>query len=167
MTREYRYVGPAEIAREALADIERLQPRSLADIRDWPLARGKTTVELTFIVDTSGALWLSDRRTEHVACARGGRVLAAGELTLGLTKSDIVVVAVTNQSTGYCPEPACWPDLRAALERAGLRPPPALTHAFELRRCEGCGTINLLKEEWYECGNCGAELPRAWNLDRG
>lgn len=149
----------------AHASIDRLQPRSPDEIRSWPLARGKDTIELTYIVDVTGALWLSDRRTEHVACARGGPVLGAGELVLRLRTANIVVASVTNQSTGYCPEPTCWPEVRAALLRAGLQPPAELTHAFHFRRCVACGSINILKEGGSECG-CGAELPGDWNFDR-
>lgn len=163
MMREYPYVGPADIAAQAYASIERLQPQSPAHIRAWHLTRGKSTLELTYIVDITGALWLSDRRTEHVACARGGRVLGAGELVLRFRKNDVEVAEVTNQSTGYCPEPDCWPAVRRALLGAGLRPPNELTHAFDFRRCERCGAINLLKEDGAECG-CGAELPRTWNF---
>jgi hypothetical protein len=164
--RTYDYVGSAEIAAQARAPIERLQPRSPDEIRSWRLARGKDTLELTYIVDATGALWLSDRRTEHVACARGGPVLGAGELVLRLGKHEVTILEVTNQSTGFCPEPSCWPAVRAALQQAGLRPPAELTHAFDFRRCERCGTINLLKDDGLECADCSAELPSAWNLDR-
>lgn len=163
--RSYQYVGPAELAAQAHAAIERLQPKCPGDIRKWLLSRGRSTLEVTYIVDITGALWLSDRRTEHVACASGGPVLGAGELALTLEDGEVAVSAVTNQSTGYCPEPGCWLAVRAAITRVGLRAPTAFTHAFDFRRCEACGTINLVKEEYYECGNCGAELPSVWNLD--
>lgn len=80
--RAYRYVGSEEIARQAQAAIERLQPTSAADIRAWAARMKRSALECTYVVDPGGKLWLSDRRTEHVTCARGGAVLGAGELRL-------------------------------------------------------------------------------------
>lgn len=161
MVRLYEYVGAAEIRLQANAEIERLQPRSLADIRCWAETH---SLELTFVVDAGGALWLSDRRSEHVACARGRPVLAAGELFLSITPTKVVVARVTNQSTGYCPEPGSWPAVRDALRAAGLEPPEAFSHEFHFRRCTACSVINLLKPEMPECGACGADLPEEWNF---
>lgn len=43
---------------------------------------GKEALEpLTFVIDSSGILRLAPRRSEHVACAGGGPVLSAGEVT--------------------------------------------------------------------------------------
>lgn len=163
--RLYRYVGSDEIAQQAQASIERLQPASPADIRAWAPRPLRGALELTYIVDTAGNLWLSDRRTEHVACARGGQVLGAGELALEIGRARITVASVTNQSTGYCPEPDCWPAVREALSRAGLGPPAAFTHAFRYRRCTTCRGINILKDAMPDCPVCGTALPLAWNLD--
>jgi hypothetical protein len=129
------------------------------------LASGSRILELTYVVDTAGRLWVSDRHSEHVACARGGAVLGAGELILRITRDDISIDSVSNQSTGYCPEPDCWPAVRQALLDAGLRVPSAFTHAFEFRRCVSCATINVLKDGMPDCPNCDTELPSAWNLD--
>jgi hypothetical protein len=74
MFRPYQYVGSAEIAEQANAAIDRLQPREPDDIRRWTKAR---VVECTYVVDTEGRLWLCDRHSEHVAFARGRPVLAA------------------------------------------------------------------------------------------
>ena len=164
MPRTYRYVGPADIAKQAQADIVRLAPHSPRDVRDWELARGQSRLELTYVVDVAGDLVLSDRRSEHVACARGQRVLAAGELVLCLTPAAVAVEAVTNQSTGYCPEPGCWPSVHEALSRAGFAPPSAFTHAFEFRKCVNCDSINVLKPEMPECPTCDRELPQHWNF---
>lgn len=164
-TREYRYVGPESLAEQATASIERLQPQSEHEIRRWMLERAAATITLTFVVDRSGALWLSGRGTEHVACARGAPVLGAGELVLQVCKLGVDVISVTNQSTGYCPEPSCWPAVRTALERAGLQTPPSFAHEFDFRRCTTCGTINVLKSGYPECPVCDADLPAEWNLD--
>lgn len=165
MPREYDYVGPALLAREANATIDRLRPRRPEDILAWPPARGRSRLDLTYVVDGGGALWISDRRTEHVALARGARVLGAGELGLDLRGRHVEVTDVTNQSTGYCPEPGCWEAVRCALLAAGLEPPPALTHSFEFRRCRSCRAINVIKEELFECGDCEAALPSHWNFE--
>src|SRR5690349_11887880 len=106
-SRLFRYLGPAELASQASATIERLQPVSPDEVRVWLNARARRSY-FTFVVDEAGRLWLSDRGTEHVACARGGAVLAAGEIELALRGDVPCVEYVSNQSTGYCPEPSCW-----------------------------------------------------------
>jgi len=163
--RTYRYVGSEEIARQAQAAIERLQPTAPADIRAWSARVKRSALEFTYIVDTGGNLWLSDRRTEHVACARGAQVLGAGEIEIALGPDRVTVASITNQSTGYCPEPDCWPAVRDALARAGLEPPDGFTYAFRFRRCPTCRGINILKDAMPECPSCGTDLPAAWNLD--
>lgn len=95
-----------------------------------------------------------------MACAGGQDVLAAGEVVLTADS----VLSVTNQSTGYCPEPECWPVMASALARAGLRRPPTWTAAFVFRRCT-CGQINLVKDDWYVCAVYDAALPAGWNLE--
>lgn len=159
--RVYRYVGP-----EAILVRPRGAPGSVvgsrADVEAW--LRGDPEAEregATFVVDEAGRLRLAPRRSEHVDCAGGGAVLAAGEIQFG---RGLAVVLVTNQSTGYCPDPDCWPAVAAALSTAGVVAPPGFTRRFVFRRCPGCGQINLVKEGWFVCGACDAELPRAWNF---
>jgi hypothetical protein len=164
VSRVYEYVGSRRIAELADAPIERLALRSPDDVRTSRLAPKRGALELTYIVDTDGQLWLSDRHGEHVSCARGRAVLAAGEIVLAITEDAVLVESVSNQSTGYCPEPACWAAVDRALRACGLSPPPAFTHAFEFRRCTECGQINLLKESMPECASCEAELPAEWNF---
>jgi hypothetical protein len=156
--RHYGYVGPAEI-RERHADHPPGTPiRSAAE-----LARMTTsTIVLTYVVTLDGVLRVADRRSEHVACAGGEAVLAAGELTA--TREGAVIEA-SNQSTGYCPEPSCWSALRDALERAGIEHPGQFTREFVFRRCPACRERNLVKDGWLECSLCGAELPEQWNFD--
>src|ERR1700753_2699468 len=55
----------------------------------------------TFVVDVAGILWIADRHSEHIACARGGIVLAAGEMTFIGCKNQIMETEVSNLSTGY------------------------------------------------------------------
>jgi hypothetical protein len=46
----------------------------------------------------------------------------------------------------------------------GVVPPPAFTHAVVFRRCPRCGERNLVKEDWFVCVFCDAELPAEWNV---
>lgn len=167
MTRRYRYIGdaaPASLGMEtARASIHTGQDviRWIRETEQSPDREGEVTA--TFIVDIGGVLWIADRRSEHVQCARGGDVLAAGEMTFAVDRHGVSVSSVTNQSTGYCPEPGSWVSVRNALALAGLAHPSGYTPAFVFRRCEACGMRNLVKDAWFECGVCGEALPQAWN----
>jgi hypothetical protein len=71
-----------------------------------PPGRVRGTVPATFIIATEEQLWVADRRSEHVACANGLDVLAAGEIIFERSGNRIHADEVTNQSTGYCPHQA-------------------------------------------------------------
>src|SRR5689334_6891406 len=107
----YRYVGPQRVADRVAPGTSGFPVRTPADVRAWveatrqELAGG--SVIATFVVDAAGQLLVADRRSEHVACAGGLPVQSAGEITFALGES-IEVAGVTNQSTGYCPEPRSW-----------------------------------------------------------
>ena len=118
---------------------------------------------VTFVVDESGTLRVADRHGEHVACAGGQPVLSAGETTFNLSDPAVRLLEVSNQSTGYCPEPESWPVVGAVLAAAGLDAPPGFTFACVFRRCVGCGMRNLAKGGVFECGVCARELPAAYN----
>lgn len=167
-SRLYQYVGP-----DHLSSLRReehcVQPSTVNEIFDWTagqltLGNRSRTVIATFIVDRSGNLWIADRRSEHVACADGGPVMAAGEMTFETNGTKIEVTDASNQSTGFCPEPTCWPAVAAALDRIGILRPDDFTESFMFRRCEACGGINLIKDEVFECAACGHELPDQWNF---
>jgi hypothetical protein len=163
MTRAYRYVGPDDIRAATAGSPAGTPIRSRADLAAWLAAhaaeREGATVPATFVVGTDRTLRIAPRRSEHVACAAGGEVLAAGELFL----DERGVAEASNQSTGYCPEPSCWTALAAALDAAGIVRPRSLTHAFVFRRC-ACGQRNIVKDGDFTCGVCGADLPAAWNF---
>ena len=170
MHRQYRYVGPAEIA-DATRNIARgIALRSPADVLEW-VRQSRSEFDRTgriiqtFVVTDDGSLLVADRRSEHVACAGGAPVLAAGEITFQRVGRSIEAEEVTNQSTGYCPEPASWTAMAEALARAGIRGPDCYTTEFVFRRCEHCGQINLVKEEIFQCAVCDRPLPSAWNCD--
>jgi hypothetical protein len=141
-----------------------MEPRSVEELANWVRNQyGTGDVTLTYIVTRDGHLRVSDRHTEHVACARGEAVLAAGELELQVDKSAIAILGITNQSTGYCPEPSCFSAVAQALVLIDLRASAGFTHEFIFRRCPTCHGITIVKEDDFECA-CGESLPRSWNF---
>jgi hypothetical protein len=156
-----RYVGSAEI-REALAGSPagtRIDSR--AELLEWLSRHRDERGWATYVVALDGALVLAARRSEHVACAGGQDVLAAGELRFDAAGA---VTWVSNQSAGYCPPESCWEHVAAALDRADVSRPHAFTFLARFRRCPRCGEKNLVKDEWYVCTFCDADLPTAWNF---
>ncbi len=167
MVKLYTYAGPEAIAERAKSlNIERTHVQSAAIVADW-IKREKPaeTATYTYIVNQSGQLWISSRHSEHVACACGGPVQAAGEVTFGMEDGVVEAVYTSNQSTGFCPEPSCWPALAAALDDAGILRADGFELRCVFRRCE-CGQTNIVKDEVYECGVCQRPLPQHWNYDR-
>lgn len=160
--RRYRYVGP-EAIRAHWADRPPGRPvRQRADIVAWLTeVRSEEPVLATFVVDAERVLRVEDYGYEHVACAGGREVWAAG--VFGFER-DGSVVTVSNQSTGYCPESSSWPAVADALDRAGIPHPGRFTEAYEFRQCPSCGERNLVKDDWYVCGLCDAALPEHWNF---
>ncbi|GGV40197.1 hypothetical protein GCM10010182_75920 [Actinomadura cremea] len=147
----YVYVGPAEL-------FDRVHPGTVGE----PVGSGTDVEHLedepfTYVVDLDGVLRIAPRRSEHVACAGGRPVLAAGEIAFG----DGRVVEVTNQSTGYCPGSESWTAVAAALDRAGLDRPDGFTDVFVFRHCPSCTELNVVKDGHYVCVFCDADLPVA------
>ena len=163
----YRYVGPKVIADRVRTTSIGMPIGSADDVRAWvrdtrqELSAG--SVIATFVVAADGILRVADRHSEHVACAGGQPVRAAGEITFSLGRT-VEVVEVSNQSTGYCPEPESWPAVAVSLVAAGLPSPDGLTLACKYRRCEACQGLNLVKDQDFECGMCGADLPLNYNV---
>ncbi|NJK32255.1 MAG: hypothetical protein HC927_07515 [Deltaproteobacteria bacterium] len=159
MARVYHYVGPPEIREQS----RELEPG--VEIRDSPsfvaFVGSQSESIFTFTIDERERLRLAPRRSEHVACAGGLSVLAAGEL--GVSES-LTITHLTNQSTGYCPEPESWAAVRRSLERIGLAAPSHWTREYIFRRCPACGERNLVKDGWFVCDLCDAELPGQWNF---
>jgi len=166
----YRYVGPKKIAERARSAPAGVRVESPEDVRRWIRQTGQDldaagSVIATFIIDESGWLRIADRRSEHVGCAGGSPVRSAGEMTFTIRRNGVSVTWVTNQSSGYCPEPDSWPAVEAALERAGIAAPDGFSQAFDFRRCPRCGAINIVKDGVFECGACSTPLPVEWNVD--
>ena len=164
----YRYVGPKRIADRVAPGVLGTPIRSAADVLRWvteskQVADAAGAVVATFIVDRDGTLRVADRHREHVACAGSEPVLSAGEMRFELTGRTVRVAEASNQSTGYCPEPESWPAVASAFARAGLEAPPAFGLACVFRLCPACGRKNIVKDEVFECGVCGAALPAAYN----
>lgn len=162
MAQLFKYVGPESIRIQAQSSPAGTRILSAKAARDWFDAHGAgESGWATYVVNADGELVVAPRRSEHVACAGGAPVLAAGELRLG---PDGTVLEITNNSTGFCPSESCWPEVEAALSRAGLRHPTELTFLAVFRLCPKCACRNLVKDDWYCCEVCGADLPRAWNF---
>jgi hypothetical protein len=166
VTRQYEYVGPAAIKTRVAGHPAGTRVSSAADLLAWvrEAESERGLVAATFVIDQWGDLLLADRRSEHVACAGGGPVLSAGEMFFAILEDGFEVVEVSNQSTGYCPEPESWPAVAAALDRIGVLHPGRFTTEVVFRRCEKCGERNVVKDGWFVCGVCGAELPAEWNF---
>ncbi len=157
--KRYAYVGP-EAIRLAVSDFP--EGTTIHGAKDLlPFADGEPR---TFVIDSEGDLLIAERRSEHVAAAGGGNVLSAGEITAVREGAGVRVVEVSNQSTGYCPEPESWPAVASALDRAGIPHPGRFTYEAIFRRCPKCSERNLVKDEWFVCALCEADLPRAWNF---
>lgn len=156
--RVYQYVGPAEV-------LAALRPLSSGHA---VLAREDVTVAgepFTFVIDVEGILRIAPRRSEHVACAGGGPVLSAGEITFERGAGGLEVASATNQSTGYCPEANSWPAVARALDRIGVPHPGRFTDEFTFRRCPQCGERNVVRDGDFTCAICEGELPVSWNFD--
>ncbi len=166
----YSYVGPKRIADRVPHQPAGIRVESAEDVLRWVRQTGQEldsnrSVTATFIIDETGWLHIADRRSEHVACSSGRRVRSAGEITFTVKASDVIISWVTNQSTGFCPEPDSWPAVENALTRAGIGAPDGFIQAFDFRRCPRCGVINIIKDRVFECGVCFTSLPEEWNFD--
>jgi hypothetical protein len=163
MTRLYRYVGPVGIAARSAGRTAGMRVSSISDILVWARQadEGQGEVAATFVIDEGGGLLLADRRSEHVACAGGRPVLSAGEMFFAVEGDRVEVAEVSNQSTGYCPEPESRPAVAAALDYIGVPHPGRFTVEVVFRRCGKCGERNVVKDGWFVCG---ADLPAGWNF---
>lgn len=162
--RVYRYVGPEEIRAAALHAAPGIEIRARADLERWLAGhageRENGVTPATFVVMTEGVLRIASRRSEHVACAGGQPVLAAGEMFFSAAG-----IEASNLSTGYCPEPASWAAVASALDRAGLPHAPRYSIEVTFRRCTSCGERNVVKDDYFVCAVCDADLPAEWNFE--
>src|SRR4051812_42050641 len=167
--RQYSYVGPEEIRLRAATSPPGQTIGSRDELNRWAAANKHSTSPVgqlvaTFVVALDGRLCLADRHSEHIACSGGAPVLSAGEMFFESTEHGVGIVEVSNQSTGFCPEPESWSAVAAALDRLGVEHPGEFTARVVFRRCPSCGERNLVKDGVFECQVCGSELPREWNF---
>lgn len=104
--RSYAYVGPADLTELVSPESVGRAVASPAEFSAWIADRSTADLEepFTFVIDLRGTLRLAPRRSEHVACAGGQRVLGAGEIGFEKSGAGWAVGHVSNQSTGYCPD---------------------------------------------------------------
>jgi hypothetical protein len=167
--RLYSYVGPEPIRLKTQGLPGGRRIGSLANLKVWLAeAQGAEAhdglIAATFVIDPECRLRLASRRSEHVACAGSGPVLSAGEMFFSVGADGVAVEDVSNLSTGYCPEPESWAAVSEALDRIGVVHPGRFTTEVSFRRCTACGERNVVKDGWFECQVCGAELPLDWNF---
>jgi hypothetical protein len=165
--RRYRYVGPADLLDPPGAAEQTATIGSRPDLdRRLRILGGVQDLDepFTFVVGLDGLLRLAPRRSEHVACAGGRDVLAAGEIRFARTAGEWAVAEASNQSTGYCPDPDSWPAVATALDIVGLDRPGDFTDKLLFRLCTECGERNVVKDSYFHCAFCGAALAAYWNL---
>src|SRR5262249_24825118 len=145
----YQYVGPPHLAEQVSPSEAGPEITSLGSLEEWLRTHGGrrgVRITTTFVVDERGALRLTDRNREHVACSGGRPVLSAGEITFQCAATTWVVIDVSNQSSGFCPSVASWRHVDRALSAIGVTHPDGFTMPVEFRRCAACGQINVIKE---------------------
>ena len=163
--RRYAYVGPEHVRSAATGAPAGTPIGSPDELARWISSQHDAdgaALTATFVVALDGAIRVANRRSEHVACAAGQPVLSAGEIRFSLDGTR--VVAASNLSTGYCPEPESWPAVADALDRAGIAHGLRFDDEMTFRRCPECGERNVVKDSWFVCAICNAALPADWNL---
>ena len=169
MIKEYRYIGSQDIIDNLPEKSARVCVTSAKDVLKW-IKISKQSPEYdscyvaTFIISTDGNLWINDRHSEHVLCANGENVLSAGEITFEVDKDELEIIAISNQSTGYCPEPASWNSVAIALKDTKIPYPDDFTAKYTFRKCDKCGQKNIIKDEWYFCAVCDEPISKTWNF---
>ncbi|WP_375561457.1 hypothetical protein ACE193_02565 [Bernardetia sp. OM2101] len=167
----YSYVGSQEIFDSINLDFIGYKIFKSDDILNWIETTSQelinASVIATFIINENHELVINDRHSEHVLCAGGKKVVSAGEITFFFEEKDkISINEISNQSTGYCPEPKSWKYVNEVLSKLGIEYPNYFTLDFDFRLCTNCQTINLIKEQVFECQMCGNELNLEWNFDK-
>lgn len=166
---KHKYIGSQEIIDNLPEKSARVCVNSAKDVLEW-IKSSKQSPEYdscyvaTFIISVDEKLWINDRHSEHVLCANGKNVLSAGEITFEVEGNTVEIVAISNQSTGYCPEASSWITVAHALENSKIRHPDDFTSQYIFRKCEHCGQKNIVKDEWYFCAVCDSELSETWNF---
>lgn len=161
----YTYVGPRDLL--TLSPPEDLvQVVSAESFYRW--AQNKKVrsegYTVTYVVLASGELRMAERQTEHVACAEGGPVRAAGEMSFEIHKREVHITSLSNLSTGFCPEPEYLEQVLALVASLQVDLSTCDVHFFEFRRCQECQSTNVIKVGDPFCVVCDAPLPEEWNF---
>ncbi|WP_436772372.1 hypothetical protein [Yinghuangia sp. YIM S09857] len=164
--RLFAYVGPPVLVVSARSQPPGTSIRSRAELSAWLGSRpsAEWREPFTYTVDAEGVLRLAPRRSEHVACAGGEPVGAAGEMAFVPTADGWEVDEFGNLSTGYCPDLDCQALVVAVLGAIGVPHPAVFTHPIVFRRCPGCGERNIVRDGDFTCALCDAALPEVWNF---
>ncbi|ACU75053.1 conserved hypothetical protein [Catenulispora acidiphila DSM 44928] len=164
--RHYSYVGPADIKAMVAGSPAGTALTGLDALARWHAAQppDERAEPFTYVVGLDGVLRVAPRRSEHVACAGGASVLAAGEIAFECGDGQWSVTSVSNQSTGYCPDVTCWPAVAAALDQLGVAHPAAFTTEVQFRRCLNCRELTIVRDGDFVCVFCDADLPAGWNI---
>lgn len=167
LIRRYTYVGPADL-RNIPPPVNVIDGDSPTTLDQWLTGQPSTdrAQPFTYIVTVDGVLRIAPRQCEHVACAGGAPVLAAGEILFEPDGNGWAVEKVSNQSTGYCPDLDSWHSVATALDRLGLCHPGGYTNPIIFRVCPTCWAINVVRDDDFACVMCGEDLPRVWNVDQ-
>jgi hypothetical protein len=164
--RGYRYAGPALLAERARPGPDVITVTAADVLATWLAGRPPDELNepVTFVVGLDGRLRLAPRRSEHVDCAAGQPVLAAGEVLFVRDMSGWLVSEISNQSAGYCPDLDSWPAVAMALDGVGVAHPGDFTHKVVFRRCPACGQLNIVRDGNFACAVCDSALPADWNI---
>jgi len=170
VTRLYRYVDPSDIRLAIAGSPVGIRIKSVNELKNWikqtmQKPNAWELIPATFIVNSEGCLRIANRHSEHVACAGGESVQSAGEIFFLYDKQGLEVAEVSNQSTGYCPEPESWLSVAKALDQIPLLNPGKFTTEFVFRRCPAYGQLNVIKDDIFLCAVCNTDLPFVWNCD--
>ena len=164
----YSYVGPKHIINSVSYNIQKFRVTNSENVKQWIQKTSQVmerdySIIATYIIDEQQQLWITDRRYEHVACAEGKRVLAAGEMTF-LVENNVSISEISNQSTGYCPKKSCWQVVETVMRRTGMNFPNYWTLAVTFRMCKNCHQRNIVKDAFFICDVCGEALNLHWNF---
>jgi hypothetical protein len=117
-----------------------------------------------FIVELRHRLWLAPRGSEHVACAAGLDVLAAGEMGFLNVTGRWRVREVTQPLHRILPGARVVASGRHALDHGGIPHPHRYTGQVTFRRCMNCRCTNIVRDEVFVCALCDKALPTHWNF---
>ncbi|MEM1395074.1 MAG: hypothetical protein AAGG00_17640 [Cyanobacteria bacterium P01_H01_bin.150] len=165
----YKYVGSDEIRENTAHLAPGKKILSVNDIDNWIRETKQQQdksglIAATFVIDCEGYLRIADRRYEHIACAGGQPVISAGEIFFKKSESELEIAEITNQSTGFCPEPESWKDVVKVLYFINIVHPSSFTIEFIFRCCCACQQVNIVKDNLFICSVCAAKLPLRWNF---